>query len=412
MNSPAATDALRQVKTLAQSAGALVRSGNFDDARSIYLKILDMAPFHGPALSFFAQSAYEQGELDKALAFMDKAVQGNPRNPRHYQNRAEIYKSLGQLENAIRDLDRVRSLLPDFTPPLFAKALLLRDCGEHDAAVRTAVMGWRQVPDLEMAANDVGLPESVRNAIIGCANLIRSTLLIMIDSELEAVIEQHGKASCKRIFAAVAAFTGLNTVGADRQTVVAGLSLEHLSDITEADLPSGCTIPLEKDDSLIRMVIEFARSLPIKSIDGPSGTTMKVAADSDIYRTLTSRLAGVSLIPEPDGSVSVLRASTGSHVLNSAGGENWRLTAYLPIEVSTKTMLILGQREVKPVPGKLILDNALHNQYLHVGADASALFLCFNIWHPELTAAEIAGISAVLRAIRKFDTRYRQPQAA
>lgn len=404
--SPATANTLRQVKTLAQSAGALVRSGNFGDAENIYLKILELAPFHGAALSFFAQSAYEKGDMDKALALMDKAIQGNARNPRHYQNRAEIYKSMGRLEDAIHDLDQVQSLLPDFPLPLFTKALLLKEYGERDAAVRTAVTAWRQVPNLETAASAEDIPESTRSTIIECANLIRSTLLIMIDSELDPIIEQHGKTSCRRIFDAVARFTGLNTAN------VAGLSLEDLSVIKEMSPLPYWASSLGGESTLLQDVMGLSKSLSVKSTGGLVATDIKAAADAEIYRTVMSNLASAPLIPEPDGHVTMLHASSGSHLLNQAGGENWKLTAYLPIEVPAKTIVVLNQDEIKPVPGQLIVSDASLNHYLHVAAGGSALFLCFHIWHPELSPAEVEAVPAVFRAIRKFDTRYRQSQAA
>lgn len=400
-----------QIKTLARSAKALVNNGNIADAKHIYLKILEIAPFHGAALSFFAQSAYKDGDLEKALALMDKAIQGSPRNPRHFQNRAEIYKAMGRPDDAIRDLDQVQLLLPDFPMPLFDKALMLKASGKWDDAVRTAISAWQQEPGLEAVANDESLPQSVRDKIIECANLIRSTLLIMIDAELDPIIKDHGKPPCQRIFDAVAAFTGLDTLKDEYGATVRSFMLASLPAFT-AEMASGWINMLEQRYPSIQNLIGLMNIPSQAGVIGVIRHDIRTMTGSSTYQTLMPDLDVLPVIPEPDGNVNLLIAASGSHLLNRAGGENWKLIAYLPIEIPDKALLVLDQQETRPVSGKLIIGDATHNHYLHLGANTTARFLCFHVWHPGLTAVEISGIQAVFRAIRKFDTRYRQLQAA
>src|SRR5690349_20471722 len=111
-DTPAKSDAAWQIKTLVQSAAALSKSGDEAGAEDIFRRVLEAAPFNGPALSFFARKAYTAGNLQEALALLDKAQQSTPNNPRHYHNRAQVLVSLGRLEDAIRDLDTARGILP------------------------------------------------------------------------------------------------------------------------------------------------------------------------------------------------------------------------------------------------------------------------------------------------------------
>lgn len=403
----ATPDAAWQIKTLVQSAAALLKSGDTAGAEDIYRRVLEVAPFNGPALSFFARSAYTAGNLQEALALIDKAQQGAPRNPRHYHNRAQILKALGRLEDAIRDLDTARELLPNFSLPLFQKALLLRDLGQRETAVRTAIEAWQHYPEailVDVASEAANLPQSTRDIIRETANLIRATQLVMVDSELEPVIDRHGKDALQRLFAALSAFTGLTQAEPAGAQLRPGLSLAGLA---APETPAWA-------DALRGRNGEIA-ALARRITGANSAELIRIAVDADgidDHRKLLTLLEGVPLVPAPDGGVSVILAPAGIHRLSLANGHNWRQEAYLALELPEKVALSFGTDNLVPETGEVYLGRSEQPHHLQIGSGGSALLLSLSTWHPGLSAAEREGLPAALRGMRRFNAKYNTAVAA
>ena len=395
-------DAAWQIKTLVQSAAALLKSGDTAGAEDVFRRVLEVAPFNGPALSFFARNAYSTGNLQEALALIDKAQQGAPRNPRHYHNRAQILIALGRIEDAIRDLDTAREILPSFSLPLFQKALLQRDLGQRETAVRTAIEAWQHFPEahlVDVAPEAGDLPQSTRDTIRETGNLIRATQLVMVDSELEPVIDKHGKDSLQRLFAALSAFTGLTQADPAAAQLRSGLSLAGL---TPASAGSDWADALRTRSGEIAVL---ARR--IAGAGSADLTRIVIEADGgDDQRKLLGLLEGVPLVASPDGGISVILAPGGIHRLSPANGHNWRQQAYLALELPEKIALSFGTDNLVPQAGQTHLGRSEQPHHLQIGTGGSALLLSFSTWHPELSAAEREGLPAALRGMRRFNAKY------
>ena len=403
-DTPAKPDAAWQIKTLVQSATALQQNGDEAGAEDIYRRVLEVAPFNGPALSFFARKAYAAGNLQEALAMMDKALEGAPRNPRHYHNRAQILIALGRLEDAIRDLDTSRGILPSFALPLFQKALLQRDLGQRDTAIRTAIEAWQNFPEaqlVDVAPDAENLPKSARETIRETANLIRATQLIMVDSELEPIIERHGKESLQRLFAALSAFTGLSQSDTPTTTLRPGLSLGGLASVTT---PPWTEIACGRSGDIATVARRIAGTQPTELL------RISVEADkSEDHRKLHALLESIPLVAAPDGGVSVILAPAGIHQIGLANAHNWRQEAYLALNLPEKIALSFGIDNIVPETGKVYLGRSEQPHHLQVGAGGTALFISFSVWHPDLSEAEREGLPAALRGMRRFNMKYNTP---
>ena len=401
-DTPAKPDAAWQIKTLVQSAAALLKSGDNAGAEDIFRRVLEVAPFNGPALSFFARNAYSAGNLQEALALIDKAQQSAPRNPRHYHNRAQILIALGRLEDAIRDLDAAREIMPDFALPLFQKALLLRDLGQRDAAVRTAIEAWQHFPEAQVVdaapeARDV--PQSTRDTLRETANLIRATQLVMVDSELEPVIERHGKDSLQRLFAALAEFTGLSQAETPASQLRPGLRFAGLS------APVAAPAWTETLRDHLSEISAAARRLAGTGSGELTRIAVEANGDTD-QRALLSLLEGVPLVPAPDGGVSVILAPAGIHRLGLANRHNWRQEAYLVLEISEKVALSFATDNIVPEVGQTYFGRSEQPHHLQIGTGGSALLLSFSTWHPELSEAEREALPAAMHGMRRFNAKY------
>ena len=111
-----------QIKTLASSALALATRGEIEDAERVYERILAIAPYHASSLSFMAAQAFSRGDTQSSLMYIDKAIQGNPRNPLLLQSRARVYSSTARYADALKDLDGALALQPDLYSARLQKA--------------------------------------------------------------------------------------------------------------------------------------------------------------------------------------------------------------------------------------------------------------------------------------------------
>lgn len=407
-DTPAKPDAAWQIKTLVQSAAALRKSGDEAGAEAVFRRVLEVAPFNGAALSFFARNAYAAGKLQEALGLMDKALEGAPRNPMHYNNRAQVHIGLGRLEDALRDLETALGLVPDLSVALFQKAVLQRDLGQREAAVRTSIQAWQRFPEAQQIYSAPEVDEvspAAREAVRETANLIRATQLVMVDSELEPMVEQHGKDSLRRLFAALAEFTGLSPAETQSARLRPGLRLD------------GLTSPASTSDWAATLggrsgeLLAVARRLG----DASSGefTRVAVTADGDAdQRALLALLDGVPQVPAPDGGISVILAPAGIHRLSLANGHNWRQEAYLVLELSEKVALSFGPDNLLPTAGQTYLGRSDQPHHLQIGAGGSALLLSLSTWHPDLSAVEREALPAALRGMRRFNAKYNIPAAS
>jgi hypothetical protein len=75
-----------------------------------------------------------QGDLDGAVAALDRAVAQAPRSSLAYLNRGMAYRRKGNLERARADLDRAVRLAPDSARALYQRSLLRRAQGDEAGA--------------------------------------------------------------------------------------------------------------------------------------------------------------------------------------------------------------------------------------------------------------------------------------
>ncbi|MDE2092076.1 MAG: hypothetical protein KGJ08_09305 [Gammaproteobacteria bacterium] len=417
------TDLAKLVKTLAQSARALASAGDVVSAEQVYRRILEAAPYHAPSLSFLANQAYALGDAEQALALIDKAIQGNPRAPLLFQNRALINKYLGDLGAAMRDLDDALRLQPVYPVALLHKASLQKDTGDRDGAVRTALMAWQQLPAPETMANDATIPREIRELVMECANLLRSTQLILIDSELEPVMERFGKESLQRLFAGVAAYAGLSAQTESSRPQRGGV---HIPGLTYSPILPGGPHPwsAELAAALPTLHTEADRILTPSTPDNQTAEQLAAAdiggmlrytlqpTSSERDKAIVSLLGTAPLTHEPEDEIALLLLPPGRYILRTGQGNNWKLTSYVPLDAQSKATLMIDTAAVDLVTGTGVLASQLSDHALNVEGHRPLMLLAFPIWHPELSEAEVAGIPAVLRGIKRFHGKYQQAQTA
>jgi aspartyl/asparaginyl beta-hydroxylase (cupin superfamily) len=109
------------------------------------------------------------------------------------------------------------------------------------------------------------------------------------------------------------------------------------------------------------------------------------------------RIAGRS----PMALFSIL--APGTHIKPHSGMLNTRLICHLPLIVPPDCRLRVGNHTRNVEAGKMLIfdDSIEHEAWNH--SDAVRVILLFEIWRPELSAAERAGLTALFESVAQYD---------
>ncbi len=151
------------IDTAFAQALAYHQAERLTEAEAVYREILAVAPDHLDSLHLLGVAAFQRGHHDEALTLIGRAVAINDRSGTIHHNLAEVLRSVGQLQDAVRHYERAVTLLPDWAEAHNHLGVALQESGRHDLAVacyrRALVLDERDPPthnNLGMALQDQG----------------------------------------------------------------------------------------------------------------------------------------------------------------------------------------------------------------------------------------------------------------
>lgn len=121
----------------------------------------EVARWHAAA----AQERIWSHEPAQAIEHLDRALEWDPQNPTFWMMRAQQWEVLGQLDQALADLDRAVELQPTALPPNSARGDLLVKMGRAEEAADL----WLAVASWGPRANDVEEMHVQNGAAYFCA---------------------------------------------------------------------------------------------------------------------------------------------------------------------------------------------------------------------------------------------------
>jgi tetratricopeptide (TPR) repeat protein len=115
--------------TLVEGAN-LQQAGHFAAARAKYTSVLARQPNHPDALHLLGILAHQEGENERAVALIERAIERNGEHPDYHTSLGVVLAALGRMEDAKASLEKALCLRPDHSE---AKRHL--DClaGEEEA---------------------------------------------------------------------------------------------------------------------------------------------------------------------------------------------------------------------------------------------------------------------------------------
>ena len=139
------------------AAERLLRDGLYVEAARVLESIVSVKGAEGPATGLLARAYANQGRLDLAIAWCEKALAADNLNPIKHYLLATILQEQGRPEDAVKSLRKALYLDHDFVLAHFVLGNLLVRLGDPDGAIRQYRNALRLTS--KMAPDDL-IPES------------------------------------------------------------------------------------------------------------------------------------------------------------------------------------------------------------------------------------------------------------
>lgn len=154
-------------------------SGKLAEAEAIYWKIVEADPQHADALHLLGVIASQQGKHDRAVQFMEKALQLQPSNPAFHSNLGEAYRLQGRLAEAVDQCRQALFLQPDYVEALNNLGLALHALGGDDVLAEAANCFRRALqlkPDCAEVCNNLGMALQAQGLLTEAEKYLRQAL--------------------------------------------------------------------------------------------------------------------------------------------------------------------------------------------------------------------------------------------
>ena len=139
-----------------EEAVRLHRAGNFEEANAIYSRILSRNPDDVNALHLSGVIAHQNGQSQKAVELIERAVRLVSSVPMFYYNLGAAYNALGEYEKAVDRYQKALSLDPKYAEVYTNLGNTRKNQGKTDDAIACHRKAIELKPDFADAYNNLG----------------------------------------------------------------------------------------------------------------------------------------------------------------------------------------------------------------------------------------------------------------
>ncbi|MBW8039421.1 MAG: tetratricopeptide repeat protein [Planctomycetes bacterium] len=174
------------------------QSGDLTGARRQYQQVLKTDPDNADALHSLGLIALQNGQYDKALDLISKAIEQNSQNPQFYNNLGVVFKALRKIEKAIEAYQQALSLNPDFAEAYNNMGSVLYALGRFSDAVENCRQAISLNPDYPEAYNNLAAALQALGQYEAALENCRQAVLIKPDyveayNTMASVLQMYGR---------------------------------------------------------------------------------------------------------------------------------------------------------------------------------------------------------------------------
>ncbi len=131
-------------------------AGQFDEAETLYKKILRTVPRHFEVLNLLGVLFLQTGKPDSAVELISKATDINPDVPESHNNLGLALQGVGRAEDALGSFQKALDIMPDYPDAQMNLGTALHELGRLDAAVESYQKAVAIHPVFPEAHNNLG----------------------------------------------------------------------------------------------------------------------------------------------------------------------------------------------------------------------------------------------------------------
>ncbi|MGE5625729.1 MAG: aspartyl/asparaginyl beta-hydroxylase domain-containing protein [Bacillota bacterium] len=424
------------VRSLAARAGGHAQRGEFAAARNLYEQVLVLDPSHAEALSFVAVQSLQTGDTHLAIALLERGVAAHPQDANLFKNLGLARRAAGRNDDALRAFAAAVALKPDFTVAMLNQGALLMELGRYDEALASYLGAFHAAERTGLFLNLSSIPPGVRVLAEKAVTALQQARHEAFQAALAPVTRQHGRAALDRVWHCLESYLGMRPAiqlpALQRPTFMKFPDLPARAWYEREEFPWMQHMERETDaireellavlagDEGFRPFVEMPREHPGAAYwqalnHSPSWNAFFFYRDGKPYAENQARcprtLKALDAAPlnrvadhSPESLYSVLKP--GAHIPPHTGVINVRLVVHLPLIVPPDCGIRVGTETRGWTEGRCIVFDDTYEHEAWNKSDRTRVVLIFDIWNPNLTAAEREGMKAAVEALGNFNRKY------
>ena len=413
-----------------EDAQRLLSQGRMAEAERAFAAILDRDPENTQALNFTALAALRAGDLQGALALIERARLRDETDPLTLYNHGRILDAAGRNDEAIAAHRAALQVAPD----LHAARLYLGQALERSGQPHQAVLAYaRALQDAQAAGrwlDEAGTPPAFRPLVEHAVRQVKHERRATLVQLLEPLIERYGRDSLRRVERSLRVYfreEALPVPSSGRTP-----TFFHFPDIPEAPYLDLSLFPwigsLEASTAGIRR--ELLPLLP--SAEGREPVFGSPALEADhlrgtdrpptwngyyFYRHGQRRSENCQRCSHTADALDALPLcridghgpevlfsvfTPGTHLLPHRGVTNIRVVGHLPLIVPENCELVVGGVAHRWQEGRVVVFDDTYEHEAWNRSGEIRVVLIFDLWSPYLTQAEREAVTLVIENIGLF----------
>jgi aspartyl/asparaginyl beta-hydroxylase (cupin superfamily) len=378
---------------LARQATQAASAGRWQEAESLWKKVLKRAPAHPQALSSLGIHALQKGDVQGGIKRLESARKAAPDDLFVLMTLCDVYRQTGD-NDAERDvIDAALAVDAYFAPALLAKGSWFERAGQATLAATTYANALKisppepQWPDAYRAqlAHAKRVSEEFSSAF---RSYLSDALAEKIDALPSALAERWHEAVSLRARCSQPYVSESNQLHVPR--------LPAIPFYDPADFPFFRDLEAKTDvirEELLASTLQLWRyGEPLQENLEKCPETAKALQEAPL-----ATIDGVC----PNALFSALAPNT--HIPPHHGESNARLVAHLPLIIPEKCFIRVGFETREWNVGEiLVFDDTLEHEARN-DSDELRVVLIFDVWNPFLTPEEREIVNLMASSSRQYD---------
>jgi aspartyl/asparaginyl beta-hydroxylase (cupin superfamily) len=413
-----------EIAILEAAAIQAAKAGKEEDAARLWARLLELAPAHPLALAALGKRAFRYGDQATARLAFERLVRATPDDPQAWINLALACQAQKDEAGEQTAIHNALVADPSNMVALILRANLLERQGKtHQSASVYGAVAQVAPP---LAQLDPGMRDAVEHAMRYVGDY-QAGYGRFLDSFLEQQYQRHAGENLGRFRESIDIMVGRKRRYESESMVYHYPGLLPIPFLPRADFPGLDAIEagtdairdeflaVLRDDADITPYIQYGLDQPVEQWaelnNSPRWSAFHLLKDGAPVDGNAARcprtMALLGQAPQPDqpgrtptAMFSLLKPKT--RIPPHVGVSNARLVTHLPLIVPPACGFRVGNETRQWVPGRAwVFDDTIQHEAWN-DSDQLRVVLIFDIWHPQLSAAEREMITALTRGINDF----------